>query len=134
MSDFSPMGTELRPLGKRLIVRQKAAETMTEGGIALPDASQEKPHEGVILAIGPECGQKVRVEMGERQPSGGYPMPGPFFQVGDTVLFAQFAGSAVEDNDGESLLCLHEDDLLCVRSESTSARGTEARDEQPASA
>ena len=41
-----------KPLADRVIVEQEAPETTTASGIVLPDAAQEKPQLGTVLAVG----------------------------------------------------------------------------------
>ena len=41
----------LRPLHDRVVVETLAAEKRT-GSIILPETSQEKPHEGKVVAVG----------------------------------------------------------------------------------
>ena len=43
----------LRPLDDRVVVEPLEAEEMTAGGIVLPDAAQEKPQRGKVIATGP---------------------------------------------------------------------------------
>ena len=44
---------KLRPLDDRVVVEPLEAEEMTAGGIVLPDAAQEKPQRGKVVACGP---------------------------------------------------------------------------------
>ena len=41
----------IRPLHDRVVVRRLDEETLTAGGIVLPDSAQENPSQGEILAI-----------------------------------------------------------------------------------
>ena len=43
----------IRPLDDRIVVEPMAAEETTAGGIVLPDAAQEKPQRGTVIAVGP---------------------------------------------------------------------------------
>ena len=43
----------LKPLDDRIVIKQSEAEEKTAGGIILPDAAQEKPLIGKVIAIGP---------------------------------------------------------------------------------
>ena len=43
----------LKPLGTRVVIEPKEAETMTAGGLYIPDNAKEKPQQGVIVAVGP---------------------------------------------------------------------------------
>ena len=42
----------IKPLGNRVLVKRSKAQKSV-GGILLPDAAQEKPKEGEIVAAGP---------------------------------------------------------------------------------
>ena len=43
--------TSVKPLGKRLLVKRLEAQT-SKGGIYLPESAQEKPKQGVVVALG----------------------------------------------------------------------------------
>ncbi|MBR2317550.1 MAG: co-chaperone GroES, partial [Spirochaetales bacterium] len=42
----------VKPLGERVLIKVKAAEEKTSGGLIIPQASQEKTQEGTVTAIG----------------------------------------------------------------------------------
>lgn len=44
--------TALKPLGDRVLVKIKAAEEKTVGGILLPTSAQTKPQGGEVVAVG----------------------------------------------------------------------------------
>ena len=62
---------KINPLDDRVVVRTNEAEETTAGGIVLPDAAQEKPQRGTVLAVGPgrllDSGERatVSVEVGD---------------------------------------------------------------------
>lgn len=90
----------IKPLGSRVLIKRSKAET-TKGGILLPDSAQEKPKEGVIMAVGPgkidEHGNKEHIPV----------------KIGDRVLFSSYAGTEVKNNE-EELLILSVEDILGV--------------------
>src|SRR5436309_14264554 len=92
---------KLRPLGDRVVVRPAAREETTRSGIVLPDTSTERPQRGAILAVGPgrvsDEGKQLPMEL----------------KVGDTVLFAKYAGTEFKLED-EELLILSEKDVLAI--------------------
>lgn len=94
--------TKIKPLGNRVLIKRSKAPA-SKGGILLPDSSQEKPKEGVVVAIGPG---KTDDE-GKLQPM--------TLKVGDTVLFSTYAGTEVK-NESEEMLIISEDDILGVLS------------------
>ena len=94
-------GTNVVPLGDHVVVKRLEAEQKTSGGILLPDAAQEKPHQGRILSVGDGRQLKDGRRIGSQ------------VQEGDRVLFSPYSGMEVEV-DGEKLLIMSEQDLLAV--------------------
>jgi chaperonin GroES len=95
------MALNLRPLGSRLVVEPLEAEEVTAGGIVLPETAKEKPQRGKVLSTGPGD----RDEDGDRIPMD--------VAVGDTVLYAKYAGTEIKV-DGKKLLILKEGDILAI--------------------
>jgi chaperonin GroES len=91
----------IRPLHDRVVVRRLEEETLTAGGIVLPDSAAEKPSQGEILAVG---SGKV-LENGEVRALD--------VNVGDKILFGQYGGSTVTV-DGDELLILNESEIFGV--------------------
>ncbi|MEW5986253.1 MAG: co-chaperone GroES [Chloroflexota bacterium] len=95
------MSLKLKPLGDRLVVEPKEREEMTASGLVLPETAKEKPQEGLVLAVGPgrrdEDGKRVDMDVA----------------VGDTVLYAKYAGTEVKI-DSKKLLILKESDVLAI--------------------
>ena len=96
--------TKLVPLGDRVVVKPKQREEMTKSGILLPDTAKEKPQEGEVVAVGPgrvlDSGQRLEMEL----------------KVGQTVLYAKYAGTEFKLEDDEFLI-LREPDVLAVVNE-----------------
>ncbi|GAP08759.1 MAG TPA: co-chaperone GroES [Anaerolinea thermolimosa] len=95
------MALNLKPLGSRVVVEPIEMEDVTAGGIVLPETAKEKPQKGKVLSVG----DGDRDENGKRIPMD--------VKVGDTVLFAKYAGTEVKI-DGKKLLILRESDLLAI--------------------
>ncbi|MTI62775.1 co-chaperone GroES [Methylophaga sp.] len=91
----------LRPLHDRVIVRRMEEETMSAGGIVIPDNAAEKPSRGEVIAVGDG---KV-TDSGE--------VRALTVKVGDKVLFGKYAGTEVKV-EGEELLVMREDDIVAV--------------------
>ena len=96
--------TKLRPMGDRVVIRPAAREETTRSGIVLPDTSKEKPQRGEVIAVGngrvTDEGKRLEMDV----------------KVGDTVLFAKYAGTEFKLED-EELLILSEKDILATLSE-----------------
>jgi chaperonin GroES len=84
-----------RPIGLRVLVERVEEEAKTASGIIIPDNAKEKPLEGKVVAISKE------VEEDENLP----------INVGDTVVFAKYAGTDITI-DGKEYLVLNTDDIL----------------------
>ena len=96
------MSLQLRPLGDRVVVEPiEREETFAGGQLVLPETAKEKPQQGEILAVG--AGRKD--EDGDRIPMD--------VEVGQTVLFAKYAGTEIK-LDGKKLLILKESDILAI--------------------
>ncbi|MFW5867193.1 MAG: co-chaperone GroES [Armatimonadota bacterium] len=92
----------LQPLGARVLVQRLEAEEKSSGGIILPEAAQERPREGKVIAVGPG-------EIGEDGETMGMSV-----EEGDIVIYASFGGTEVKI-DGEEYLIINENDILAVR-------------------
>jgi chaperonin GroES len=92
---------ELKPLADRVVIKPNIREETTKGGIVLPDTAKEKPQEGTVVAIGPgrvlEDGTRVPLDV----------------KVGDSVLYAKYAGTEYKI-DNEEHLILKESDILAI--------------------
>ncbi|CAI8165345.1 MAG: 10 kDa chaperonin [Cellvibrionales bacterium UBA7375] len=93
---------KIRPLHDRVIVRREEEEQKTAGGILLPGSAQEKPNRGEVVAVGSgrvlDNGDTRAVDV----------------NVGDIVVFGQYAGNDKIDVDGEELIILSESDIKAV--------------------
>ena len=92
---------KLRPLSDRIVVKPIEREAKTASGIILPESAREKPQEGEVIAVGPGA----RNEKGEHMALD--------IHIGDTVLYAKYAGTEVKLDD-EKCLILRETDILAV--------------------
>lgn len=90
---------KLRPLDDRVVVEASEAEEVTAGGIVLPDAAQEKPQRGMIVAVGPgrllDSGSRGDLSV----------------TIGDEVIYGKYGGSDIEI-DGDEFKILRESDIL----------------------
>ena len=90
-----------KPLHDRVLLRRVGEEEKSAGGIIIPDTAQEKPSEGIVVAVG----SGVRADDGSIRKLD--------VKAGDRVLFGKFGGTDVKV-DGEDLLILRESDILGV--------------------
>ncbi len=101
MTTSAKSATDLKPMADRVVVRPSEQESVTKGGIFLPDTAQERPQQGEVVAAGPgrvlQNGKRVEMEV----------------KPGDTVIYSKFAGTEVEVED-EELLVLGANDILAI--------------------
>jgi len=92
---------KLQPLGDRVVVEREESESITAGGIVLPDTAKDKPARGKIIAVG----DGRLLKDGSRAP----------LQVkkGNRVLFTSYAGDTFKLGDRE-LLLMREEDILAI--------------------
>ncbi len=81
----------IRLLGERVMVKVLEAEA-TSGGIHLPEAAQEKPQKGEVVAVGTGSTADSEEE-GEIE-----------VEVGDVVIFARYGGTELTVEDEEYLV------------------------------
>lgn len=91
----------LTPLDDRILVEKLGASDRTPGGLYIPDMAQERPNKGKVVAVG----HGRRDKKGRVRPLD--------VQVGDVVLFTQWAGGEIE-LDGSTYLIMREGDVLGV--------------------
>ena len=89
-----------KPLGNRVVVEPiEGDESVSSGGIFIPDTAKEKPQEGKVVAVGPgkmtDEGKRVPMEI----------------EVGDVVIYSKYGGTEYKEGDIEYLV-LREDDVL----------------------
>lgn len=91
----------LTPLDDRLVILPEALATQTAGGIFIPTTVSGRPSRGQVLAIG----RGRRTKKGKVLPLD--------VQVGDQVMFAEYAGTKLS-LAGRDVLILREEDVLGV--------------------
>ncbi len=96
------MGTRIRPLADRLIVKRvEEQEQKSAGGIIIPDTAKEKAQEGKVIAVGRgklnDDGKVIPLDV----------------RTGDRILFGKYSGSEIKI-DGEEHLILREEDVLGI--------------------
>jgi chaperonin GroES len=92
---------ELKPLGDRVVVEAVEQAPQSAGGVILPETAQEKPQEGIVIAVGP----------GRRTDKGDViPMD---LKVNDRVIYSKYSGSEIK-LDGNEYLIVSEKDVLAI--------------------
>ncbi len=91
----------LRPLGDKVIAQRLGSAEKTKSGLYLPDAAQEKPQEGKVIAVGSgrtlKNGKVIPISV----------------KAGERIIFGKYSGSEIKLDDKEYVF-LSEDDILAV--------------------
>ena len=85
------------PINNRLLIQPLAPETITKGGIVIPDSAQEKAQRGVVAAVGPG----LYNDNGTLRPMQ--------IKKGDKVLYGKYAGTETTIDDVDYLIMLEGD-------------------------
>jgi chaperonin GroES len=91
----------IKPLGQRVLVKRIEADSVSAGGIVLPDTAKEKPQEAEVLALG----------TGGKDDNGNDIVW--HVKVGDKVLISKYGGTEVKI-DGQEVLIISQSDILGV--------------------
>ena len=97
----SKSAIKLQPLGDRVVIEREESEETTAGGIVLPDAAQDKPARGKVVAVGDgrllADGSRSELQV----------------KPGDRVIFSSYAGETILIGEEEVML-MQEDQILAV--------------------
>ena len=86
----------LKTVLNKIIVEPVEAETVTKGGIIIPDTAQEKPQRGTVVATGKGKADEPKE-----------------VKAGDTVLFGKYSGTEVHIDD-KKYLVMNQGDVLVI--------------------
>ncbi|NTW30636.1 MAG: co-chaperone GroES [Candidatus Moranbacteria bacterium] len=86
--------SNVRPLGENVLVSPEKPEKKTSAGIYLPDnASEERPQQGKVIAVGDS--DKIKVKKGQ------------------TVIYTRYGGAEIKV-DGEDYVIVSMKELLAI--------------------
>lgn len=91
----------MKPLNDNVLVERIERDSVSKGGIIIPDTAKEKPAQGIVVAIGPgkrdKAGKHIEIDA----------------KCGEKVLFGKYSGTEVKLN-GKEYVILRADDILAV--------------------
>lgn len=86
---------KIQPLGTRVLIRPlEEHESLTRGGLYIPETAKEKPQTGKVVAIG-DVEEEIKV------------------RTGQVVLYPRYTGTEIE-MAGDSYLILDAQDILAI--------------------
>ncbi len=84
---------QIKPLGKRVLIKPVKEEEKTRGGIYIPDTAKEKKKQGIVIEVGNIEEKELPVKKG------------------DTILYTGYSSEELEI-DGEKYLILDAKDVI----------------------
>lgn len=94
-------GTNLHPIGRRIMAEVEDSDRTTASGILLPEKDRSKPLVAKVLAVGigdcDHCGH-----------------PGWPVKPGDRIIFERYAGTPIKSSDQPAVLFLEYADIVAV--------------------
>lgn len=90
----------IKPLNDRIFIKRIEKATKTDGGIIIPDTSDQESMEGTVVAVGPG-----RYENGARVPL--------VVKKGDKVIFTKWASKDIVIDDVEYAV-MNEEDIIGI--------------------
>ena len=91
----------MKPLNDNVLVERIERDSVSKGGIIIPDTAKEKPAQGIVVAAGPgkrdKAGKHIEIDA----------------KCGEKVLFGKYSGTEVKLN-GKEYVILRADDILAV--------------------
>lgn len=94
------------PTFDRVLVSRIKPETISKGGIIIPDTAIEDETKGYVVAIGPMVGKTERAAVLPGEVNR-YPLPG------DMIYFGKYAGTELNHN-GKTYLMMRESDIQAI--------------------
>jgi chaperonin GroES len=92
---------KIRPLADKVLVQRLDAESVTAGGIVLPESAKEKPQRGKIVSVGEgkalKDGTVRKVQV----------------KKGDEVLFSSYSGTEIKIG-GKEYMIMDESEIMAI--------------------
>lgn len=97
----------IQPMEYKVLVKPKAVEERTAGGLYIPDTTREKDEfgrtEGTMVAVSPLAFSFAEWPEGARKP-----------KVGDRVFFSRYQATEIKGNDGETYWLMQDQSIAGV--------------------
>lgn len=91
----------ITPLADRVVIETIPVANKTAGGIEIPNANNDKPVTGIVVA----AGEGITDDSGNTKPMK--------VAVGDKVLYSKFSGTEI-DLDDQKYLIMREGDIYAI--------------------
>lgn len=93
--------SNIHPVAGYLLVKPQKQESVTASGIALPPSHEEKPQQGLVLAVG----DTFVTDYGTKKEAP--------CAVNDTIIYREWGGKEYKQ-EGQDLLILKFDDVMAI--------------------
>ena len=92
---------KIRPLADKVLIQRLDAESVTSGGIVLPESAKEKPQRGKIVSVGEgkalKDGTRIKVQV----------------KKGEEVLFSSYSGTEIKIG-GKEYMIMDESEIMAI--------------------
>jgi len=92
---------KIRPLADKVLIQRLDAESVTSGGIVLPESAKEKPQRGKIVSVGEgkalKDGTCIKVQV----------------KKGEEVLFSSYSGTEIKIG-GKEYMIMDESEIMAI--------------------
>lgn len=119
---------KIRPLNDWVLLEQLDAEEKTAGGIIIPDLAKERPHTGIVIAVGPGT---FKVEKGREKEKKKIFIPTEL-KPGNKVIYEKYMVSDFEV-DGHKIVMVREENVLGIFEAEKPARAAAPKESSKAS-
>jgi co-chaperonin GroES (HSP10) len=115
--------------GEKMLVQELDPESVTPGGIVLPDMSKQRRAIAKVLKLGAHLTYKIQFRPGAHGlPAEAVPIPAGIPRVGDYVTYGKYVTAASEMEEiGPRVCVLNFDDVLAVLKPEAIEHGKEDR-------
>lgn len=119
---INPKKVKFQPTGDRVLIQPDTAESVTEGGIFIPDTAKERPQRGTIIEVGEgrnnenEILSKLNAILKKLDPAYVSDYRHVKYEPGMRVLYGRNAGSEIDYNN-EKVLIMRTADIAGIITE-----------------
>lgn len=103
--------TEIKPVGRRLLVEQEKVEKVTKGGIVLPDDVTEREQNGEYLGTVVAVGELAWRDLNK---NAGIPEGNQWCKVGDKILFHRYSHTRANPDYEDMRILINDSDVIAV--------------------
>jgi len=95
--------TNINPVAGYILIKPEKKDKVTESGIVLPDSHEDKPQQGVVIAIGDDFMTDYGIK--KTRPC----------EIGDVVIYKEWGGKEYKQGEEEYMILKFEDVMAVIK-------------------